>query len=181
MLGKIKELDRTEAADLIIVDAPPAGHAASFLASAAALQKVVASGPVRAQADEVAAMLSDPSRCQCVLVTLPEETPVNEVVETAFKLEDRVGIALGPIVVNGVYPQLDGLDADPGEVDDAQALRDAARFRLDRMALQAEQVARLAAALPLPQLRLPYLFTTEVGPAEVDVLADSLAREVSVL
>ena len=36
-----------------------------------------------------------------MLVTLPEETPVNELVETAFAIEDRVGVALGPVVVNG--------------------------------------------------------------------------------
>ncbi len=34
VLGKIKELERDRAADLIIVDAPPAGHAAPFLRSA---------------------------------------------------------------------------------------------------------------------------------------------------
>jgi len=181
VLGKVKQLERAEAADVIVVDAPAAGHAVTFLTSASGLLDAVRVGPIRAQAVDVLELLKDPARCQVVLVTLPEETPVNEVVETAFKLEDRVGIALGPIVVNGVYPQLDGLDADPGELDDAQALRDAARFRLDRMALQAEQVERLAAALPLPQLRLPYLFTTEVGPAEVDVLADSLAQAVAVL
>jgi anion-transporting ArsA/GET3 family ATPase len=181
VLGKVKQLERAEVADVVVVDAPAAGHAVTFLTSASGLLDAVRVGPIRAQAVDVLELLKDPARCQVVLVTLPEETPVNEVVETAFKLEDRVGIALGPIVVNGVYPQLDGLDVDPGEADDAQALRDAARFRLDRMALQAEQVERLAAALPLPQLRLPYLFTTEVGPAEVDVLADSLAREVAVL
>ncbi|MEZ5250488.1 MAG: hypothetical protein R2713_15130 [Ilumatobacteraceae bacterium] len=59
VLGKVKELERTRAADLLIVDAPPAGHAAPFLRSASALQEVISSGPVRDQADEVAAMLAD--------------------------------------------------------------------------------------------------------------------------
>ena len=31
-----------------------------------------------------------------MLVTLPEETPVNELIDTAFALEDRAGVALGP-------------------------------------------------------------------------------------
>ena len=181
VLGKVKQLERAAVADVIVVDAPAAGHAVTFLTSASGLLDAVRVGPIRSQALDVLELLKDPARCQVVLVTLPEETPVNEVVETAFKLEDRVGVALGPVVVNGVYPELDGLDADPGDVDDADALRAAARFRLDRMALQAEQMERLASALPLPQLRLPYLFTTEVGPAEVEVLADSLAREVAVL
>ena len=60
----------------------------------------------------------DPERCQVVLVTLPETTPVNEVVQTAYALEDRVGVKLGPVVVNNV----DGLGATrscpiPADVD----------------------------------------------------------------
>ena len=39
VLGKIKELERTRAADLIVVEAPPAGHAAPFIRSARALQE----------------------------------------------------------------------------------------------------------------------------------------------
>ena len=45
------------------------------------------------------------------------------------------------------------------------------------MTLQAEQVARLADTLPLPQLSLPFLFESDLGPAQVDVLAhDAAAR-----
>jgi anion-transporting ATPase len=191
VLGKVKQLERAETADLIVLDAPAAGHAVTFLTSAAGLLDAVRVGPIRSQAQDVLDLLADPARCQVMLVTLPEETPVNEVVETAFKLEDRVGVTLGPVVVNGLYPVLDGLDADPvaaaEECDvvlragEADALRAAAEFRRGRAALQAEQVARLADALPLPQLRLPFLFTTEVGLAEVDTLADALAKEVAAL
>jgi hypothetical protein len=119
-----------------------------------------------------------------LLVTLPEETPVNEVVETAYKLEDRVGVQLAPVVVNGLYPPVDGLDGPvPAGVPEAEAeaLRAAAQFRQARMAIQAEQVRRLSEALPLPQLCLPFLFTTEVGPAEIDVLARALAQSVAAL
>jgi anion-transporting ArsA/GET3 family ATPase len=188
VLGKVKALERSAAADLIVLDAPAAGHAVTFLTSAAGLLDAVRVGPIRSQAEDVIALLSDPERCQVLLVTLPEETPVNEVVETAFKLEDRVGVQLAPVVVNGLYPLIDGLDisveeaaaaADvflrPGEAEDLSA---AAAFRRERMALQAEQVARLAEGLPLPQLELPFLFTTELGPAEVDVLARALADSV---
>jgi hypothetical protein len=41
--------------------------------------------------------------------------------------------------------------------------------------VQAEQVNRLADGLPLPQLWLPHLFTTEIGLPEIDQLADALA------
>jgi anion-transporting ArsA/GET3 family ATPase len=191
VLGKVKQLERADVADLIVVDAPAAGHAVTFLTSATGLVDAARVGPIRSQAQDVVDLLSDPARAQVMLVTLPEETPVNEVVETAFKLEDRVGIALAPVVVNGLYPPCDGLDADPDEAADAagvslrpgeaDALRDAAAFRRERTALQAEQVERLSAALPLPQLRLPFLFTTEVRLAQVDVLASALAASVEAL
>lgn len=185
VLGKVKQLERA-GDELLVLDAPAAGHAVTFLTSAAGLLDAARVGPIRAQAQDVVDLLSDPARCEVVLVTLPEETPVNEVVETAYKLEDRVGIKLGPIVVNGVYPVLDGLgDEAPAGAGltsgQRRSLREAADFRRCRQELQSEQLQRLRDALPLPQLRLPFLFTPEVGPAELDVLAAELAAQVEAL
>jgi len=189
VLGKVKQLERAQSADLLVLDAPAAGHAVTFLTSAQGLLDAARVGPIRAQAQDVVDLLSDPARCQVILVTLPEETPVNEVVETAYTLEDRVGIKLGPLVVNGVYPTLDGLGDDPFAAAEAagvslsaaqaEALREAAAFRQTRQALQAEQLERLDQALPLPQLRLPFLFTPEVGPSELDTLAAALAGSLA--
>jgi len=194
VLGKVKQLERAgqagevDAADYLVLDAPAAGHAITFLTSAQGLMDAVTMGPIRSQADEVIDLLSDPERCQVMLVTLPEETPVNEVVETAFKLKERVGVHLTPIVVNGVYPER-GLSIDPAEAADAAgvrltatelaSLRMAAEFRRHRQELQADQMRRLAKTLSLPQLRLPFLFTTELGPSEVDVLADALTAALA--
>jgi hypothetical protein len=134
-------------------------------------------------------LLTDPDRCSVVLVTLPEETPVNELVETAFALEDRVGVNLGPVVVNGLYPDLPGLDVPPAEAaeaaqtalrpGEAEALAEAAAFRRARQTLQGEQLVRLAEQLPLPQLRLPFLFRADLGPGEIAVLAGALAESVA--
>src|SRR5581483_479078 len=89
VLGKVKALERSGVADLILIDAPAAGHAIGFLMSPRGLTDAVRIGPVRAQAEDVIEMLSDPERCRVILVTLPEETPVNELVDTAYALEDR--------------------------------------------------------------------------------------------
>ena len=184
VLGKVKQLEQQIAAgvngapDCIVVDAPAAGHAVSFLSSAYGLLEAAAVGPIRAQAADVVSMLSDPDRCQVMLVTLPEETPVNEAVDTAFHLEDRAGVKLAPIVVNGLWPRLDLAAAVPPDVDlapgDAARVLAAAAFRRDRQAQQEEQVGRLDQRLPLAQLPLPYLFTTELGLAEVRHLAAAL-------
>ena len=184
VLGKVKQLEAKRVADLIVLDGPAAGHAITFLLAARSLLDAVNVGPIHTQAREVLELLTDPSRCQVVLVALPEETPVNELIETAFNLEDRVGVSLGPVVVNGVYPELEGLDVDPvaaaeaagttlrdGEAD---ALRAAARFRLQRTELQRTQLARLASSLPLPQLQLPFLFKADLGADDVATLAEAL-------
>jgi hypothetical protein len=199
VLGKVKQLERAGIADLIVLDAPAAGHAVQFLMSARGLQDAVKVGPVQKQATDVVELLADPTRCQVMLVTLPEETPVNELVDTAFAIEDRAGVALGPIVVNACLPEVDGLSADRAQggiaavradaastgitLDDSEAaaLAAAAPFRIDARARQQEQRARLATLLPLPQIELPFLFTADVGPAEVDILADAFAAGVEAM
>ena len=191
ILGKVKQLERAGDADLIVLDAPAAGHAITFLRAASALLDTVRVGPINAQARDVLDMLTDHERCRVVLVTLPEETPVNELVDTAFSLEDRVGVGLGPVVVNGLYDVVPGLDADPVEAaevagttlrrGEAKVLAGAAAFRSDRMELQVEQTTRLADQLPLAQIRLPFVFTAEIGPAELHQLSDRLLAEIGAL
>jgi hypothetical protein len=195
VLGKVKQLERAGAADLILLDAPAAGHAVQFLLSARGLLDAVSVGPVNRQALEVVELLSDPERCRVLLVTLPEETPVNELADTAYAIEDRAGVALGPIVVNscvtdlGAVPPANGagpaaIRADAAlagvELSDADAamLAGAARLRVDTRARQQQQRARLAAKLPLPQIELPFMFTPSIGPPEIDALADALVSGV---
>ena len=162
ILGKVRQLEEAGAADLIVLDAPATGHALRFLASSGGLADAARGGPLRAQADQVVAMLADPARCQVVLVTIPEETPVNEAVETAFRLEDEIGVALGPVVVNCCYPLLDAPRRGPrpggggGRVARRRRRaspirsRRAAAFRRARQELQLAQRAQLADRLPLP-------------------------------
>jgi hypothetical protein len=61
------------------------------------------------------------------------------------------------------------------------SLADAADFRLHRMDLQREQVDRLGAELPLPQLHLPYLFNADLGPDDLEVIAAALLDGVRAL
>ena len=190
VLGKVKQLERANVADLLIIDAPAAGHAITFLTSARGLLDAVRVGPVRTQALDVMELLADPARCRVMLVTLPEETPVNELVDTAFALEDRVGVSLAPVVVNSYPADLalaghrvddDLLTADVSvPVEDRPALDAAADFASERHALARAQADRLASRLPLPQIRLPFVFG-EIGPAEIDQLAGALEREVGLL
>jgi anion-transporting ArsA/GET3 family ATPase len=188
VLGKIKQLEREGEADLILVDAPATGHAMTFLSSAQGLLDAARSGPVRAQAQDVVELLTDPRRCQVALVTLPEEMPVNEVVEAAFALEDKVGLTLGPVIVNACLPDEPWLTDDPTKAaaevgvtlspDQVDALAAAATFRASRFGLQQYQRRRLAEELPLHQLVAPFVFNDTIGPPEIDRIAAALADAV---
>lgn len=181
VLGKVKSFERSEDYDLIVVDGPAAGHAITFLTSATGLANAVRSGPVRAQSDEVIELLTDVERCQVVLVALPETTPVNEVVETAFALEDDVGVQLGPIVINGVDTGVElpnvkqaaaarrSLDADGAAVVDA-----AAAFRRSRRLMERTEIDRLASELPLQQIALPAQLVAGLNATDIDHLVDHL-------
>ena len=85
-------------------------------------------GAVQAQAQEVVEMLSDPSRCQVLLVTTPEETPVSETIETAQLLEEKAGTTLGAVVVNALLPVL---PAAGHRVPELGKLSEAGRCRLE--------------------------------------------------
>ncbi|MEX2626115.1 MAG: ArsA-related P-loop ATPase [Ilumatobacteraceae bacterium] len=191
VLGKVKQLERSGEWDLIVVDGPAAGHAITFLTAASGLLDAARGGPVRAQATDVLELLGDPERCQVVLVTIAETTPVNEVVETAFALEDRVGVQLGPVVVNGVDTAADQVpdpdhpdvaaaiaaelaERDRGGSGDAAALADAARFRRARRALQRAEIERLGGTLPLAQVHVGHLAVAGLTAADIAVLAARL-------
>jgi len=192
ILGKVKQLAARDDLDLVVLDAPASGHAITFLQSARAILDTVNVGPIRSQAEDVSELLEDHERCQVMLVALPEETPVNELVETAFSLEDRVGVSLTPLVLNGLLSRLPGLDTPLSKATkqagaariaghERASLEAAASFRRDRQAMQQAQVARLAETLPLPQFHLPFLFDQDLGPTAIDELAHRLLESITAL
>jgi anion-transporting ArsA/GET3 family ATPase len=184
VLGKLKQLERANAASLFVLELPASGHATRFLTSAAGLADLAKAGPLRSQAEEAAALVTDPERCALVLVTILEETPVNELVETAFAVEDETGVRLGPIIVNDCLRQLPHLDEDPAraaadaglavDADVLDRVGAAGCFRRARQQHQDEQLARLADKLPLPQIRLPHLRVPELDEGALGELADAL-------
>ena len=192
VLGKVKSIEEGRAADLIVVDAPAAGHAVTFLLSARGLLDAVRVGPIRKQAQDVVDLLSDPARCQVMLVTLAEETPVSEIIDTAFAIEDRAGVSLGPVVVNGCLAPLPvAVSTNAATILDearqsdrfvsqreAADLAHAAAFLEERHALQHEQIQRLRERLPLPQIELPFVFNPDITRAQLDPLADAFTRGV---
>lgn len=187
LIGKVKEAERRRrdgrhVFDLIVIDAPPTGRLPRFLDAPRAIVELVRGGPIRRQAQGVLDMVVNPRRCQVVLVTQPEEMPVRETAEAADLLE-KMGISLGPVVVNGVWPEVRGLGRDAAATlrkeagalalsDDAiAALAGVAGAQQRRARNQRAAIAELGKELPLPHVELPYLFSERIARAEVDTLA----------
>ena len=186
VLGKIKQLVNEGEVDLVLLDAPATGHAMTLLTSPSGLVGVARGGPVRHQADEVVSMLHDPALSQVTLVTLAEELPVTEAIEAAFLIEDKAGVALGPVIANRVTTTAPGLDVAAAEAARhagvelspalASALDEAARFVRHRAERCDAALDRLRRELPLDVVVLPELHAETLGPSEIGALADELRR-----
>ncbi|MEP7111826.1 MAG: ArsA family ATPase [Ilumatobacteraceae bacterium] len=174
VLGKIKQLEQSGSYDLIVVDGPAAGHAITFLMAPANLLKLVRGGPIHSQAVEVADLLKDPQRSQVVLVTLPETTPVNEVIETAHSLKNDGGLRLGPVVVNAFD---EGEDLPLESATPGTPLYAAAEYRNARRALHRQEAHRLSESLDLEQIRLPLLPAQALDRDSIEELAKRLGEQ----
>jgi anion-transporting ArsA/GET3 family ATPase len=149
--------------DMVVADAPPTGQIGSYLRAPRSIGELVPTGRVRNQGDAMASLLADPASTRLVLVTLAEELPTTETVETMDWLADEDLVAPPTVIVNRVLPDLATAKRPPtvaGEI-----------FDLHR-SLLAEQ-ERWMKVLP-GDLLLPYLFGL-FTPGEVAAhLSDAL-------
>ena len=147
VLGRVKQLVREDAHDVIIIDGPAAGHAIDLVRAPHTLKRTVPGGPIAQQADDVLAMFADTTKLRAMLVTRPAMTPVSELVETAESLRGTLGIHLSPVVVNGLHTGVpDGTDiSDP-------RIAGAAAFVRSRHVAETTAIAHLSSVLDLAQL-----------------------------
>ena len=175
--------ERNRTYDLVVVDAPASGHGLAMLTTPRTFGEIARVGPIRRQATKIQATLGDPAQTGYVAVALPEEMPVVETLELGRKLPEAVGVGLEAIIVNAVWPdRFSPADAEAlraatsnGHDPEAQAALRAALAEHDRAVLQREHIARLEAESGADVLTLPYLFESELGLPEYQLLADDLA------
>ncbi len=178
ILAKIKQMERSGTYDTIILDSPASGHLVTFLSSPRGLAEIAKVGLLRTQADEVAALLGDAKRCQLILVTLAEETPVEETVQTIAKIKELSNISLGPVIVNGVVPQRTLSAATRSQIEqNASGSPEFAAFSYlgARREMQDQNLEALTHKLQeIPSFRLPFIFTDEITFAHEIALGDLL-------
>ncbi|MGB9378872.1 MAG: ArsA-related P-loop ATPase [Mycobacteriales bacterium] len=103
LTGKVKEATtRMEhgrpAYDCVVLDAPPTGRITPFLNVTAEVAGLTKVGPIKSQSDKVIALLRS-TQTAVHVVTILEEMPVQETVDTAAELRAS-GLPMGKVIVN---------------------------------------------------------------------------------
>ncbi len=113
-IGKVLWEVREDRWDMVVADAPPAGQIGSYLRAPISIAELVPTGRIRAQSAWMGETLSDPNATELLLVTLPEELPTTETVETMNWLEREEVVPPPRIVANRVLPAIKGSASPPG-------------------------------------------------------------------
>jgi anion-transporting ArsA/GET3 family ATPase len=179
LLGKIlfhlreQKADGSYRFDRIVVDAPATGHAITFLSVPQVILDTVPPGPLANDATWMRGLLTDPKVTGAVLVSLPEELPVNETLELHQALAARVKIATAATVLNGFIPERFD-SADRAALQPHPALSELARVHEVRAQLSLEAERRLQ-GLRAPVVRVPRLYLPAFGRGAIETLAGQLA------
>jgi anion-transporting ArsA/GET3 family ATPase len=175
--------------DAIVVDAPATGHSLQYLRMPQAARDTFGAGLVRNEAAKITDLLRDRRTTTVHLVTLAEEMPVAETLETHAQLTGALDLPPGWVVVNRLHRRhfpaatIERLRqpsvapaADRGLL---ACVAERAAEESGWAAINAANLDRLRAGIgDRPLVELPYLFAEEFGRAEVEQLSQQLERGV---
>ncbi len=198
-VGKLAYEARERHYGLVVADASASGHVIGQLVAPRAIDELVRVGPIHDQTGWMLDVLGDPVVTGLVIVTTPEEMPVNETIELVQRVRAETDVDLAAIVVNRVLPELfSRVDeevferlrepamasavARAGGGDDAAtaAVFEAARLAVTLRRTRAGHLDRLREAVPseVPMLFVPYLFTRGHGLRTTAQTAEALSAEL---
>ena len=167
MLGRIHDLEKKQVGslrreakyDMIIVDAPATGHGLSALEVPNVLMKAVKVGPLAKYAKDILELLKNEEHTAFSLVTLAEEMPVQESYEYVQKLLKHSSIAIGPILINAVMPEIEKNKIEKSKDQDLQEIVDYYQLSLSRRKLHEHYIADIKQRfVGFHTVELPYLF-----------------------
>jgi Mrp family chromosome partitioning ATPase len=179
MLGKVmwhlrQWPDAPGGFDRIVLDLPATGHALTLLGVPQSLVTALPTGPMATEAGWMLDLLTDPVITSAVLVSLPDELPVNETLELSQALRSRLRVRVGAVVLNQSVVSRFGA-ADLSVLADRPGLSGLART-YEEDARRTREAAERLRGIDAPLVELPRLVTAEVGRGELVSLGDALAE-----
>jgi anion-transporting ArsA/GET3 family ATPase len=158
--------------DRVVMDAPATGHALSFLSVPQVLLDTVPAGPMAREAEKMRDLLVDPSVTAPLLVSLPEEMPINETLELHHALSSQVRMKPVALVLNMFVPDR----FQPGDADLVPpSLRPIVQYHQTREELSAFASDRLERELALPVVPVPRMYEPRVTRAMIERVGQRLA------
>ena len=176
--------------DAIVVDAQATGHSLQYLRMPQAARDTFGAGLVQREAAKIVGLLQDATTTAVHLVTLAEEMPVAETLETSEQLRNVLQMPLGWVVVNRLHRRSFAADL-VAALDAAAASHAAERPLLACVAERAAEesgwaainqanLARLRAEVgDAPLVELPFLFVEEFGAEELAQLSVALENALT--
>jgi len=194
-VGKLAYEVRERHYGLVVVDSSASGHIVGQLTAPHAIDELMRVGPVHEQTGWMSDILADPATTGLVIVTTPEEMPINETIELVQRVRAETDVDVAAIVVNRVLPELFSHSDEEvferlRQPDIESALvaaaggpvapvLDAARLAVTLRRTRAGHLDRLRAAVPdVPLLFIPYLFTRGHGLRTTSQTAEALSGEL---
>ncbi|MFT3842457.1 MAG: ArsA-related P-loop ATPase [Myxococcaceae bacterium] len=180
MLGKIlfhlREVrpDGSWRFDRIVIDSPATGHAITFYSVPQVILDTVPPGSLANDSKWMRDLLTDPRVTAPVLVSLPEEMPVNETFDLAEALATKVHMKPAAVVLNGFLQSR----FDAGELSALAGkplLTEAAHGYEERAQLAQRQRTRLT-ELGVPLVTTGRLHLDPFGREAVEELAAQLGK-----
>jgi anion-transporting ArsA/GET3 family ATPase len=173
--------------DKVIVDAPATGHGVFLLQIPSVITSTLSSGHMYEEAQEILEFLRDPERTMLNLVTLAEEMPVNETLMLRDEARERIGVPVGSVIINGLYPRLfddetgrwleQFQESYDGEDEGLGGMLDAAWFRRQRMEMQRQYVERLHEEMEGPFFEIPHYFAERLTFPNIKAIAEEFETQ----
>jgi anion-transporting ArsA/GET3 family ATPase len=174
--------------DVVLFDAPATGHGLEMLRVPKVIVDIVPPGVLRRDAEQAWRMFQNPDESGVIVVSLPEDMPVNESLELSEAVQGELGLPIAAVVLNQlvdpifspaereVLSQLAApADANAGSAAIAVAARRATTERL-----QDASTTKLASGIAAPLVKLPRLIQDPSNPAAIHGLGELLGQGLGI-
>jgi anion-transporting ArsA/GET3 family ATPase len=173
--------------DVVLFDAPATGHGLEMLRVPKVIVDIVPPGVLRRDAEQAWKMFQNPAESGVIVVSLPEDMPVNESLELAAAVRGELGLPIAAVVLNQLTPPLfspaerESLSKAeaPGTDAGTIALGAAARRAITER-IQSESLSKLEKGVAAPLVKLPRLLQDPSNPDAIRGLSAILAAGLGI-